>query len=38
VDIELDSVYRSVAKQQEIWDEFEEKYGDEYTKTYVATP
>jgi D-alanyl-D-alanine carboxypeptidase len=38
VDIELDSVYRSVSKQQEIWDEFLEKYGEEYTKTYVAIP
>lgn len=38
VDIELDSVYRSVAKQEEIWAEFEEKYGIDYTKKYVATP
>ncbi len=38
VDIELDSCYRSVTRQQEIWDEFTEKYGDEYTRTYVAVP
>ena len=38
VDIVLDSCYRSVKRQQEIWDEFTEKYGEEYTKTYVAVP
>ena len=38
VDIELDSAYRSVEKQQQIWDEFEQEYGIDYTKTYVATP
>ena len=38
VDIELDSVYRSVKRQQEIWDEFSEEYGEEYTKKYVAVP
>ena len=32
VDIELDSVYRSVKRQQEIWDEFTEEHGIEYTK------
>ena len=36
--IELDSTYRTVAKQQEIWDEFLKKYGEEYTKKYVAIP
>ena len=36
--IELDSTYRTVKKQQEIWDEFLEKYGEEYTKKYVAVP
>ena len=36
--IELDSTYRTVSKQQEIWDDFLEKYGEEYTKTYVAVP
>lgn len=38
IDIELDSAYRSVEKQQQIWDEFEQEYGIDYTKTYVATP
>ncbi len=38
VDIELDSVYRSVKRQQEIWDEFTEEHGIEYTKKYVAVP
>ena len=36
--IELDSTYRTVKKQEEIWDEFLEKYGEEYTKKYVAVP
>ena len=36
--IELDSTYRTVATQQEIWDEFLEEYGEEYTKKYVAVP
>ena len=36
--IELDSTYRTVQRQQEIWDEFMEKYGEEYTKKYVAVP
>ena len=34
----LDSTYRSVARQQEIWDEFMEEKGEEYTKQYVAVP
>ena len=34
----LDSTYRSVARQQEIWDEFMEDKGEEYTKKYVAVP
>lgn len=38
VDIELDSAYRSVAKQQEVWDEFLEEKGEEYTKGHVAVP
>ena len=38
VDIELDSAYRSVQRQEELWAEFEEKYGIGYTKTYVAVP
>lgn len=38
IDIELDSVYRSVWKQQELWNQFEEEYGLDYTKQYVAVP
>ena len=38
ITIELDSTYRTVSKQQEIWNDFEEKYGEEYTKKYVAVP
>lgn len=38
VDIELDSSYRSVARQEELWKEFEEKYGIDYVKKYVAVP
>ena len=38
IQIELDSVYRSVKRQQEIWDEFIEKYGEEYTISHVAVP
>ena len=38
VDIVLDSCYRSVKRQQEIWDQFTEEYGEEYTKKYVAVP
>lgn len=38
VRLELDSARRSVAAQQEIWDEFMEKYGEEYTKSHVAEP
>ena len=36
--IELDSTYRNVKTQQEIWDEFEQEKGLEYTKKYVAVP
>ena len=36
--VELDSCYRSVAEQQEVWDSFMEEYGEEYTRTYVAVP
>jgi len=38
VDIELDSAYRSVEKQQEVWNDFLKEKGEEYTKTHVATP
>ena len=36
--IELDSTYRTVERQQEIWDDFLKRFGEEYTKTYVAVP
>ena len=40
VNIELDSVYRSVKEQQELWDEWSKdpEKGIEYVKKYVATP
>ena len=38
VDIELDSCYRSVERQRELWDEFEEAHGIDYCYKYVATP
>lgn len=38
VDIELDSAYRSVSKQEEVWKDFEEEKGLEYTQKYVAVP
>ena len=38
ITIELDSVYRSVKRQQEIWDEFVDKKGIDYTRKYVAVP
>lgn len=38
VDIELDSCYRSVEAQQDLWDRFTEEYGEEYVKQYVAVP
>lgn len=38
VDIELDSAYRSVERQEELWAEFEEQYGEDYCKKYVAVP
>ena len=36
--IGIDSAYRSIEEQQEIWDEFTIKYGSEYTHTFVALP
>lgn len=36
--IELDSTYRTVKRQQEIWNEFEKEKGIEYAKKYVAVP
>ena len=40
VDIELDSVYRSVKEQQELWDDWSKdpEKGIEYVKKYVAVP
>ena len=38
VDIELESCYRSVERQTELWAEYEEKYGPEYCRQYVAVP
>jgi D-alanyl-D-alanine carboxypeptidase len=36
IQIELDSCYRSVAEQQDIWDRFTEEYGIDYVRQYVA--
>ena len=36
--IDLDSARRSVAEQQKIWGDFTRKYGEDYTKRYVAAP
>lgn len=36
--VELDSAYRSVAEQQQIIDDFTEKYGATYANTYAAPP
>ena len=38
VHVELDSCYRSVAKQQEVMDDFTKEYGEAYAKRIVATP
>ena len=38
IQIELDSCYRSVEAQQDIWDRFTEEYGIDYVKKYVAVP
>ena len=38
VDIELDSVYRSVEEQQAIWDEWASEYGEDYCNRYLAVP
>ena len=40
VDIELDSIYRSVAEQQDRWDRWsaDPEKGPEYVKKYVAVP
>ena len=36
--IELDSVYRSVAEQQKLWDDWTVEKGLEYVQKYVAVP
>ena len=36
--IELDSCYRSVAAQQELWDRWSVEKGIDYVRTYVAVP
>ncbi len=38
IQIELDSVYRSVQEQEELAAEFTKQYGEEYVKQYVAVP
>lgn len=38
VDIELESCYRSVERQQELWTEYEKSYGLDYCNKYVAVP
>ena len=38
VQIELDSVYRSIKDQRETWDWSMENYGDEYTRGHVSPP
>lgn len=37
-DIEINSAYRSVEKQEELSKELEEEFGQEYVQQYVATP
>lgn len=38
IDCEIISAYRSIASQQEIWDDYEQKYGHWYCEQYVAVP
>lgn len=38
IEIGIDSAYRSIERQQELYDEFEKKYGKEYCEKYVAQP
>lgn len=38
VQIELDSVYRSIEDQEETWNWFVENYGEEYTKSHISPP
>jgi len=36
IDIELDSAYRSIPIQNQLFEEFKEKYGEEYASNYAA--
>lgn len=36
--IDLISVYRTIAQQQQTWDNYEQKHGLEYARKYVAIP
>ena len=36
--VDLDSAYRSIEEQQKIVDDFTEKYGSSYARTYAAVP
>lgn len=38
IDIELDSTYRSVKEQQNLWDSWVVEFGMDYVKKYVAVP
>ncbi len=38
IEISIAGAYRSINEQQQIWDEFEEKYGKEYRNSHVAPP
>ena len=38
IEIGLDSAYRTIEKQQEIYNEYQEKYGLDYTSKIVAEP
>jgi D-alanyl-D-alanine carboxypeptidase len=38
IQIELDSCYRTVSAQEDLWQRFEKEYGIEYVQKYVAVP
>lgn len=38
VDIRLDSVYRSIDDQIDLWSYFKKEYGEDYCRQYVAAP
>ena len=38
IKLDLDSAYRTVKKQEEIYEKYLNKYGPEYTKKYLAAP